>query len=398
MRGFVGRLWRFLRTQVRFRTDINKALCHRTYEVWLGPVNVQPTAHGEPGLGQPFSGPIDPAQIDPSLRTPFGITGFTFELHARPKSAADPDNPIPDPRAAAALPRADTHLHRIHLHHVKVEKQSGEAFAGAGHEQQPVLLPDPYFYRVEPNDMWQFSADVRNVHVDPADLELDDPAQEGPDQPWVVSLKWTIYADRCIDSKPDKNVLPVWISVTRPGGTRYDTFSVPPQVGEIPPNADGTQPVLPAVAADIKRQDGLTHHGVDCVEVVRDLQVPFRGTIVHISGHLHVGAADMRLYRVDQAGAEYQLAGFSPVLGGPPADHPLHITDIPQTFVGPIQTQVYTNGSFRVRARYSKNLLTRDQVRANGQVPNGSNYDYNNTFEQGDVMAIVVLAVNPSRS
>jgi hypothetical protein len=420
MSEWLRNIWQGFWTNAQWRQILARSFCQafnppRDVTVWLGPMYIPPGNLGEPTTN-PIVGILHPESLAPWLQPPFGITGFEFKLHGQP--FPDPNAPpIQDVTTLPLLDDPNHHFHRLHLHHVNVlttRDNHTEELAGAGHDRRPVNLPAPYFYRVDPGDVWEWDMDVRNIHLNPLDVEDGelDYWGEGPDVTWVVALEWTIHAERCISFKQDKRVFPIWMSAN--GATLDDpyrrnaTFSIPPRTDIQQPRvnvygyANGTPAsVNPHVTASIIRQDQQLHPDVDCTEVDRDVPIVSSGTVVLAVPHLHNGAADLSLH-VEPSDAVVgtpttpPIAMFRNHLSGEPESHPIHILDTSEDATVPFMpTHVDASKKFRLRTRYSNNTTYRDDLRAAGELLDGSNYDYNNSYEPTDVMAVIVVAINP---
>ncbi len=377
--------WKAMNEFWHWRQRYDAWKCRRSnppkdHEFWLPPIYVPASQYGDQ-RAQPV--------VQYPLTNPFtqnvGITKYRFEMWGRPKTAADPSQPSPSMIPSLSL--LGDHHHRVHLHHVNGDAyRSGisEVFTGSGHDRQPVVLPDPYYYRVQPGDQWRFDVDLRNRHVDPADIDPAKPVQvvQGPDVDWVVAVKWTITVDECLQDRPTRNVVPFWMVMgSSAGGGFSSTFGV---VANRPTTATATE-----MPIDILRQDRKVHSGVTGVEFTQSFTVPFAGTLVYLFAHIHTGAASAVLE--DAAGN--QIAKWTPILS--PVKHPTHIDDF--QYVGPTTPKtVAANEQLTVRIRYSNDPTTRDGERAASRTLDGSRYDFNNDFEMNDAMGIVIAAINPS--
>jgi hypothetical protein len=382
----------------------------KEYEFWLGPVEVPPSPHGEridkAGLPLP---PLVSVPLQHGFKKRMGLTSVKFEVYGRPTRDAPDLGPADSELFGKLLIEdlrkfpVDDHQHRVHLHHVNVwvnrpvgyqyrSADGREVFAGAGHDLQtgkafpphPGQSPREYHYLVDPSDAWHYELDVRNIHVELADVDdPHDPVDQAitQDDPWLVAVRMVVTADSCKRFEPQDRLLPFSMPVSQ-GPAWGTTLDVTGSHG---------QPLPPPTNFQIRRQDypmSKMTHPTSGVEFTQPFKVPFAGEIVGLLAHLHNGAAYCQLK--DASGI---IASWT--VDHSPPKHPIHVEGCDPD-VWPAQpVHVATNDELTVVVGYSTNTTTRDSERVAGHPLDGTAYDYNNTFEMADAMAIISAAINP---
>ena len=268
-----------------------------------------------------------------------------------------------------------------------------EIFAAAGHDLTQGELIDPqsqrnFHYLVEPGDTWQYVLDVRNIHVDAADISVPPRyAQQmklDQDLPWQVAVKLVVMADDCLRFEEQDRVVPFGMTISQ-GAHWGATLDVT--------GSDG-QPLPPPGSVQIRRQTASNQpagtYTAPGITFSQTFTVPFAGDIVGLVPHLHTGAAELQL----QDAMGKTLVSWRPQLS--PKKHPGHIEGYNHEIWPTNPIHVGKGSSLKVAVAYSTESTTRDDERAAGNPLDGKAYDYNNAFEMTDAMAIVGAAISPT--
>jgi hypothetical protein len=298
--------------------------------------------------------------LEPDRGGTYGITAMSYELWTKPSPSNDPDeasrHPLPPSgtRTVEGWSRVATHGHTIHLHHLNIWSTGRpdpvcripdfEQFAGTGNERTWVRLDPPHYYLTENSDTWHANVMIENYN----------------DQPFLVAIEFTIYADHCIHRDPAPRVRPYLIDILGCEGLALSsTFHIPhppdlPPPYALAPNLGSAEHSFPD---DLVQSPGRPNpdYGpalrplVRCVAIERNWTPGRAGRIVWLGAHFHTGAIDMAL-RHSTSTHWYTV---EPTMNWQ-WPHPVHIESI-QPY--DVRTRGYisfdADTTFRIRVRYS---------------------------------------------